>query len=226
MNQASLRAALAAAALLGLPAVSAQAQTDAERVAKNKQTVLSRVEREPVTFRGDKPGQMRVKWEWYDKVVGNYLYEKQALVTELSAGEKFELRPRWIYKDMGMTFQDILALGPEHDDKLLPILSHAGVLQAMPAASMVGVTLLGKQGEVKGPCIRKYKRRDAYGTHEQLEYRDKDGKLQTAGGLSYDAFTVRWKDIKDKVADDMSEAKATEDLKMERDAMFPEGQAN
>ena len=46
--------------------------------------------------------------------------------------------------------------------------------------------------------------------------------MVTAKGRSYDAFTIRWKDIKDRVADDMSEAKALEDLRLERDALAPE----
>ena len=57
----------------------AAAQTDAERVAKNKQTILSRVERPPTETRGDKPGQIRLKWEWYNKVVASY--DRSALVT-------------------------------------------------------------------------------------------------------------------------------------------------
>jgi len=219
------RAAAACTALLLAPS-AAPAQSDADRVAKNKETVLTRMEREPVTFRGDKPGQIRARWEWYDKLASNYRYEKAALTTELSAGEKFELRPRWVFKDMTVTFQEIFQLGPEHDDKLIPILSHQGLLDAMPLAAFEGITILGKQGEDKGPFVRKYKERGVYGIQVRLEYRDKDGKLKTAGGLTYDAITVRWKDLKDRVADDMSEPKAVDDLKLERDALFPEGQGN
>jgi hypothetical protein len=207
----------------------AAAGGDAERVAKNKQTILSRVTREAPATRGDKPGQIRFKWEWYDKIVNSYLYEKRALVTELSAGEKYDVRPGWVFQDMKVTFQELFQLGPEHDENLLPIISSPALLEMMPPSSIVGITLLGKSGDVKGPCIRKFKERALYGGFgEYLEFTDKEGKAKKAdmkSGLAwiYDAVTVRWKDIKNKVADEVSAAKALDDLKMERDALFPQG---
>jgi hypothetical protein len=41
-------------------------------------------------------------------------------------------------------------------------------------------------------------------------------------GVANDALTVLWRDIKDKVVDEVSDTKRLEDLKMERDALFPE----
>lgn len=206
------------------PAATARAQTaDADRVAEHKKTILGRMKREPATFRGDKPGEIRVKWEWYGQVVRNYLYEKQALLTEIEGGEQYEVRPRWVYKDMKVTFEELFQLGAGNDDKLIPILASDALLDLAPRTSLEGLTLLGKQGEVKGTIARKYMEKGLYGTTwTKLDYRDKDGKTQTAGGLSLDAVTLRWKDVKDRVADDMSEAKAREDLELTRDALFPE----
>jgi hypothetical protein len=217
--------------LLGAASVGAQGAADTERVAKNKQAILAKVERPAPETRGDKPGQIRLKWEWYLKVVSSYRYEKQALVTQASAGEKHDVRPQWVFKDMKVTFGELFNLGPEHDDKLLPIIASGDLLAMMPASSIVGVALLGKNGDPKGPCTRKLKQRGAYGAvDDQLEFRGKEGKLQAATmnaglGWAFDAVTVRWKDIKDKVVDEVSEAKLLEDLKLERDALFPEGTA-
>jgi hypothetical protein len=154
--------------LLGAAIVGAQGAPDTERVAKNKQAILSKVERPAPETRGDKPGQIRLKWEWYLKVVSSYRYEKQALVTQASAGEKHDVRPQWVFKDMKVTFGEL--------------------------------------------------------------FRGKEGKLQAATmnaglGWAFDAVTVRWRDVKDKVVDEVSEAKLLEDLKLERDALFPEGTA-
>ncbi|MEW6363933.1 MAG: hypothetical protein AB1714_04765 [Acidobacteriota bacterium] len=199
---------------------------DQERVEKCKQIILSRVTRDKVTFRGDKPGQMRIRWEWYDKIVKNYIFEKTMLLRELSANEKHQLRPEWAYKGMKVTFQELFQLGPNDDDKLLPILSHQALLNMIPKASLQGVTLLGKQGELKGPFTRKYKVPSIYLTNvyeTKIEYRASNGSLATAFGLSYDAFTLRWKDIKDRVVDEVSDAKEIEDLQMVRDAENPAG---
>ncbi len=200
--------------------------SEQERVAKHKQTILSQLKHKKVTYRGDKPGEIRIRWEWYDKAVNNYLFEKRALLRELSAQEKYVLRARWVYKDMKVTFQELFQLGPEDDDKLLPILSHSGLLGMSPSATFEGLTLLGKHGEVKGPVIRKNRKRSSLFGLEffvlQLEYKNRKGKVVTAKGRSYDAFTIRWKDVKDRVADDMSEAKALEDLRLERDALATE----
>ena len=199
---------------------------DQERVEKCKQIILSRVKRDKVTFRGDKPGQMRTRWEWYDKIVKSYTFEKTMLLRELSANEKYQLRPEWVYKGMKVTFQELFQLGQGDDDKLLPILSHQGLLNMIPKASLEGLTLLGKQGEVKGPFTRKYKAPSIYlnNVYEtKIEYRASNGSLATAWGMSYDAFTLRWKDIKDRVVDEVSETKEIEDLQMVRDAENPEG---
>lgn len=223
----------AALACLLSPLATALAATpiepaDQERVAKNKQTIFSRLKRDKPTYRGDKPGEMRMRWEWYDKVIRNYIYEKRLLIKELSANEKYELRPQWVFKDMKVTFQELFALGPEDDDKLVPILSHQALLEMVPRASLEGLTLLGKHGETKGAITRKYRVSTVtiYGVQvlsTRLEYKEGGGKVITAfSPWSYDAFTLRWKDLKDRIVDDFSEAKGLEDLDLERDALMPE----
>jgi hypothetical protein len=82
------------------------------------------------------------------------------------------------------------------------------------------LTLLGKQGEVKGPFKTKVVINgfvlDAY-IGSLLQYVDKEGKERLAIGVAEDAYTIRWKDIKNRIVDDMSEEKALEDLRLERD---------
>jgi hypothetical protein len=47
---------------------------------------------------------------------------------------------------------------------------------------------------------------------DALECKDaKTGKVEIASGNAADAINLRWRDIKTRVADDMSESKATED---------------
>ena len=204
----------------------AQPTKDDERAAENKRTILSRVKRDLVAYRGDKPGEVRVKWEWWDKVFNRYVFEKNALLRELSADEKYTVRELWAFRNMKATFQEVFQLGSQDDDKLIPIISHQGLLSMVSAASFSGLTLLGKHGEVKGPFKRKYKSRSVslYGVwiNSRLEYMNDKGKPSDAGGLSYDAVTVRWKDIKNRVLDEVSLAKDREDAEMERDAQYPE----
>ena len=61
---------------------------DQERGAKNKQTLLSRLRREKVEYRGDGLGH-RVKSEWVDKMVRDYVQQKLVIVGESSVGEKY-----------------------------------------------------------------------------------------------------------------------------------------
>jgi len=207
-------------------AASGQGRTSAD-VQQHKQTLLERMKRHKPTLRGDKPGQQRVKWEWYDSVVGRFLFEKTNLLGELSAGEKFLLREQWVFNTMKVTFQELFDLSPEDDDKLLPILSHDGLLTSAPSATFEGLTLYGKQGELKGPVTRKYWApvyltvgfsRRVIRFEPALEYKNEKGELKIAGGLSDDAFNVRWKDIKNRIADEVSEEKTAENRKLIRDA--------
>lgn len=215
----------------GLPAARGQEEADQERVAKLKQTLLGRIKRDKVTYRGDKPGEIRIRWEWHNQVVNNYIYQKRLLLSELSANDKYEVRPIWAFKDMRVTFQEVFQLGAEDDDKLLPILAHSAAAEMAPQSSFEGLTILGKQGEVKGPFIRKYKARQYVSTgyvlyyiglSDRLEYKSREGKPSLASGIAPDAITLRWKDIKDRVFDYVSQAKLMEDLAMERDALFPD----
>jgi len=229
MNKHMIKAAVSGVVVCAACTLAAQTAAltgakDVERVAKNKQAILSRVKRGEVTFRGDKPGEIRIRWEWYDKVVRSYIYEKAALIQEQSVDSMYMLRVGWVYRDMKTTFQELYGLAAADDDKLLPILSYQAMVKAMPQSTLEGLTLLGKHGEVKGTQVRKYAVKtlgDQLMYH--LEYADATGKKKnTLMGLSYDAFTFRWKDIKDRVADEVSTAKDIEDLQLERDALFPE----
>jgi hypothetical protein len=204
--------------------------SEQERVARNKQTILSRLKRDPVEYRGDGLGQ-RVKSEWVDKVVRDYTHQKLLLAGELSMGERYELSPRWIFKDMKVTFQELFNLSAEDDDKLLPLSYGDELLNLIPGYAFEGVTILGKGGEVKGP----YKRSAAIAgpslmlanaQHPRFLrytplifplYANREGKAKLSLGIARDAYTVRWKDIKNRVVDDMSEAAHVERLKVLRD---------
>lgn len=76
---------------------------------------------------------------------------------------------------------------------------------------------------MKGVITRKYTLRNIYGQLvDNLEYKAGNGKLEQARGLSLDAFTIAWKDLKNKIADEVSQAKAIEDLEMVRGTLYPE----
>lgn len=204
--------------------------SDQERVAKNKQTILSRLKRDRVEYRGDGAGQ-RVKSEWVDKVVRDYTHQKLVLAGELSAGERYELSHRWIFKDMKVTFQELFNLSAEDDEKLLPLSYGDDLLNLIPSYAFEGVTILGKGGEVKGP----YKRSAAIAgpslmlanvQHPRFLrsaplifplYATREGKEKLSLGIARDAYTVKWKEIKNRVVDDMSEAAQLEKLRILRD---------
>lgn len=206
------------------PLTAAHAQAfqlpDQARVEQNKKTIFARLKRDKVAYRGDKPGQIRIKWEWVNQVLSNYVFHKRSLLRELSAGEKYELRDRWVYKDMKCTFQEIYALGPEDDDKLFPLSRYNWLLDLAANHTFEGLTLLGKQGEEKGRFKTKVVVNGFYGYNfisSLLRYEDKEDKERLAWGIAEDAYTLRWKDLKQRIADDMSEEKALEDIRLERD---------
>lgn len=201
------------------------AEADPDRVAKNKSHILTKLRREKPVYRGTKPGEVRFRWEWYNRVVGNYIYEKSALLTveAYRINAPHDLRPGYMYRDMKVTFEEIFGALDGADDKLLPILSHRTFLELIPNSSLVGLTLRGKQGEVKGVITRKYKFVSIYGgIYDNLEYKTPSGKIVKAAGIAADAFTISWKDLKSAVADNVSEAKAIEDLEMVRDLLYPD----
>lgn len=191
---------------------AAQQVSDQERVAKNKQMILSRVKRDKAEYRGDGSG-LRVKSEWVDKVMREYHYQKHILMAEVSISEKYALRSTWVLKDMKVTFQEIFNLGPEDDEKLFPLSPNSGLLDFVPTYSWEGVIFLGKNGEVKGP----FKRRMAIGTGLYPLYQNNEGKEKLTLGVARDAYTLKWKDIKNRVVDDMSEEDVIERLKLLRD---------
>jgi hypothetical protein len=193
---------------------AARQVSDQERVAKHKQTILSRVKRDKVEYRGAGSG-LRVKSEWVDKVMSEYHYQKHILLAEVSVSEKYALRSTWVLKDMKVTFQEIFNLGPEDDEKLFPLSYASGLLDFVPAYSWEGLTFLGKSGEVKGP----FKRRIAIGAGIYPLYLNDDGKEKVTLGVARDAYTLKWKDIKNRVLDDMSEEDVVERLKLLRDKL-------
>ncbi len=105
---------------------------------------------------------MRVRWEWFDEIVNSLVYEIDILFGELSANEKYQLRMRWVFKDMKITFQELFDLGPDEDDKLLPVLSHGFILNNTPFSTFEGLTLRGKDGEIKRTVTRKYYKPSKY----------------------------------------------------------------
>jgi hypothetical protein len=145
------------------------------------------------------------------------------------------LRPQWVLRNVKVSFQEIFQLSARDDEKLIPILSYMEMLSNAPSATFEGLTLYGKEGEVKGTITRKYTvstmdypvtwanagvlRRGYFVFVDALEYKDpKSGKLEIARGNAYDAVNLRWKDIKNRNADDMSEEKAAEDRRLLREA--------
>lgn len=198
---------------------AAQQVSEQECVAKLKQTLLARVKRDKPAYRGDAPG-LRLKSEWVDDVADNYIFQRVVLLNELSVGEKHPLRATWAFKDMKVTFQEIFNLGPEDDEKLFPLSHGNDLLGLTPASSFNGLTLLGKGAEVKGPytvkvVVNRYILGEYIGS--LLKYTNKEGKERHAIGAARDAYTVRWKDIKNRIADDASEANELEYLRLQRE---------
>lgn len=209
---------------------AARQVSEQERVAKNKQTILARMKRDRAEYRGDGTG-LRLKSEWVDRMVRDYAHQKLILAAEQSVGERYVLNNRWIFKDMKVTFQELFGLGSEDDEKLLPLSYGDDLLNMMPGYALEGLTILGKNGEVKGP----YKRSVAVaGPSLALAnaanpnllrmtalvfplYLNREGKERLSLGLARDAYTVKWKDVKNRVVDDMSETEYVEKLKILRD---------
>ncbi len=197
-------------------------QSDQERVAKLKQTILSRIVRDKVEYRGD-PGKVRIKWEWVNQVLANYVYQKSVVYRETSVGEKYDLRQLWVFKNMKITFQEVFNLSTEDDDKLFPLSYRTELLSLTPNSTFEGLTLLGKNGEVKGPFKTRIVINGFLSAYyfiyigSILQYTNKEGKEKLALGVADDAYTMRWKDIKNRLLDDMTEEKALEDLRLERD---------
>lgn len=216
--------------LSGQTTAAAPQVSDQERVARNKQTILSRLKRDTVEYRGDGLGQ-RVKSEWVDKVVRDYIHQKLVLAGELSTGERYELSLRWLFKDMRVTFQELFNLSAEDDEKLLPLSYGSELLNMVPSQAFEGMTILGKGGEVKGPYKRsaalvgpslmmanaKHPRFFRYTPLILPLYTNREGKEKLSLGIARDAYTVKWKDIKNKVVDDMSDTVHVEKLKILRD---------
>src|SRR5947209_6472747 len=78
-------------------ASSVRPMSTVEEIQSHKQLLLDRLNHSKVTYRGDKPGQIRIKWEWYDNIIRKYAYEKANFLSELSVGEKYELNARWVF---------------------------------------------------------------------------------------------------------------------------------
>jgi len=225
-------AGLAVSSLPSSPSVSA-AQASFDRDPQQlKGTLLERMKREPPSYRGD--NNARIKWEWYDGTARSYLFEKSQLIQEMSADSPHLLRADWVFRDVKVTFQEVFQLESKDDEKLLPILSYYAMLEHAPSSSFEGLTLFGKDGEIKGVITRKYVvattdypttfvnvglPRHPFNFVDALELKDpKTGKLEIASGNASDAINLRWKDIKTRVVDEMSEANAANGRRMFREA--------
>jgi hypothetical protein len=206
--------------------LTAQSTETSQSPEQLKARLLERMVRLPPTYRGD--NNARLKWEWYEGIARSYRYEKGAIVEEVSANQGSLLRTDYVFRGVKVTFQEIFQLTDKDDDKLIPILAHYSLLRTARQNVFEGLTLLGKQGEVKGPITRKYiaSARDAgyvggayFDFYYVLEYKDqKSGKLERAGGVASDAVNFRWRDIKNLVVDDMTEERAAEDRTLLREA--------
>lgn len=205
--------------------LTAQSTEKSQSPEQLKERLLERMARMPPTYRGD--NNARLKWEWYDGIARSYLYEKSAIIEEVSANQGSLLRTDYVFRGVKVTFQEIFKLTDKDDDKLVPILAHWSLLKNARQNVFEGLTLLGKHGEDKGPITRKYiaSARDAgivgghFDFYYVLEYKDwKSGKLEGAGGIAFDAVNFRWRDIKDRVVDDMTEERAAEDRTLLREA--------
>ena len=62
-----------------------------------KGTILERMVREQPTYRG---GGLRLEWDWWDGISRSYLSEKIAVVEEVSAGQPYLLRTRWVLRNV------------------------------------------------------------------------------------------------------------------------------
>lgn len=100
----------------------------------------------PPTYRGDNGS--RLKWEWYDGIARSYLFEKNAIVEEVSASQGSLLRTDYVFQGVKITFQEIFQLTDKDGDKLVPVLSYWSLLSNARRDVFEGLTLLGKQGEV------------------------------------------------------------------------------
>jgi len=205
--------------------LTAQSTTKSQDPEQLKRTMLERMVRLQPTYRGDNGD--RLKWEWYDGVVRSYFFEKGAIVEEVSASQGSLLRADHVFQGIKVTFQEIFKLTDADDEKLVPILSSLALLSHARRDVFEGLILLGKHGEVKGPITRKYvaSAKDArrlggyFDFYTVLEYKDPEtGELHIAGGAFYDSVNLRWRDIKNRVADDMTEERAAEARVMDREA--------
>ena len=98
---------------------------------------------------------IRLKGEWDDGMAQSYLFEKKILVAEASSGQPYSLKPERVLRNVKFSFQEIFELGDGNDEELIPILSILTMLANAPSATCEGLTLYGKDGEVKGTITRK-----------------------------------------------------------------------
>jgi hypothetical protein len=105
----------------GSISLAAQSATKSQAPEELKRTMLERMVRLPPTYRDN---GARLKWEWYDGTARSYLFEKRAIVEEISAGQGSLLRSDYVFQGIKVTFQEIFRLTDADDDKLVPILSY------------------------------------------------------------------------------------------------------
>lgn len=125
------------------------------------------------------------KWEDVDK-----------MLSEIS--ERFEVT------ECGLTFAEIFRLKDEN--VFFPLTNSA--VRIAPAEAFEGLTVFTKEGFELGPYVGRVKYEKSGGLYARksyelyyFQYRDSDGRMQSVGNrLLLDEFTVRWSNLKDRVA--------------------------
>jgi hypothetical protein len=138
---------------------------------------------------------------------------KQGLKAEVPEGSSELL-------SMKVRFTEILPA--MNDDTLIPVTPE--FLEYAPESTFAGITAYGKHGEVKGRLTGKYKVwHSGVSTYSSGHSYYTDGLFTDAGvldmGLSADAITVKWGEIKNRIAFEHSDEKEQEDSAMEERAL-------
>ena len=95
-----------------MTAVAAQQSSRPEQVVNPKTALLDRLgqlKRSPIDYRGDRDGQQRIRYEWCTTVVDDFLFVKEQLLAEASMGREHSVREQWFFRDVTLTYQEILA---------------------------------------------------------------------------------------------------------------------
>jgi hypothetical protein len=122
--------------------------------------------------------------------------------------------------DVRLKFRELFNV--TDDNILLPIT--AEIALRAPESTFAGITVYGKKLEVKGRITGKYKEwhsgvsQYSSGGSYYTEHFEIEGRSSRLSPVANEIL-VRWGDIKDKIAFDMSDKKYDEDREMERQAL-------